>query len=86
MAHLDAGRVARAWSRRSCSRSRGSPPDDVDTTWLGLKINEEHKEELAQRLYDVINEFKERGPDADGQPYSLFTALHPDHNPPAAPR
>ncbi|HWM17504.1 MAG TPA: ArsR family transcriptional regulator [Microbacterium sp.] len=64
----------------------GLPPDDVDTSWLGLKINDEHREELAQRLYDVINEFKERGPDPDGKPYSLFTALHPDLNPPATPR
>ena len=62
----------------------GLPPDDVDTTWLGLKINDEHREELATRLFEVINEFKERGPDVDGQPYSLFTALHPDLNPPAA--
>ena len=61
----------------------GLPPDVVDTTWLGLKLNDEHREELAQRLYDVINEFKERKPDPDGKPYSLFTALHPDLNPPA---
>ncbi|GAA3200002.1 winged helix-turn-helix domain-containing protein [Microbacterium terregens] len=62
----------------------GLPPDDVDTTWLGLKINDQHREELTHRLYEVIREFKERGPDPDGQPYSLFTALHPDLNPPAS--
>jgi hypothetical protein len=62
----------------------GVAPDDLQTTWLGLKLNDEHKEELTRRLYDLANEFKERGPDADGQPYSLFTAFHPDLNPPAA--
>jgi DNA-binding transcriptional ArsR family regulator len=62
----------------------GLPPDEVDTTWLGLKINEEHLDELRNRLFAVINEFKERGPDADGTPYSLFTALHPDLNPPSS--
>ena len=62
----------------------GVDPDDLQTTWLGLKLNDEHKEELTRRLYDLANEFKERGPDADGQPYSLFTAFHPDLNPPAA--
>src|SRR5918993_5058750 len=61
----------------------GLPPDDVDTTWLGLKLNEEHKEELERRLQELAEDFKERGPDADGKPYSLFTVLHPDLNPPA---
>jgi DNA-binding transcriptional ArsR family regulator len=62
----------------------GLPPDDVDTTWLGLKLNDEHLDELRRRLHTVIAEFKERGPDADGAPYSLFTALHPDLNPPSS--
>jgi DNA-binding transcriptional ArsR family regulator len=57
--------------------------DHLDTTWLGLKLNDEHKAELVDRLFDLVSEFKERGPDADGQTYSLFTAFHPDDNPPA---
>lgn len=59
-------------------------PDELDITWLGLKLNAEHKAELEDRLYALANEFKERGPDADGETYSLFTALHPDENPPSA--
>ncbi len=62
----------------------GLRPDELDVTWLGLKLTDEHKAELQQRLFALVNEFKERGPDADGQTYSLFTALHPDENPPAA--
>jgi DNA-binding transcriptional ArsR family regulator len=62
----------------------GLPPDDLNTTWLGLKLTDEHKDELERRLFELAQEFKERGPDADGKPYSLFTALHPDLNPPAA--
>ena len=58
--------------------------DLLDTTWLGLKLNDEHKAELVDRLFDLVTEFKERGPDADGQTYSLFTAFHPDDNPPGA--
>lgn len=61
----------------------GVPPDDVNTTWLGLKLSDEHKAELEQRMSELAQEFKDRGPDADGKPYSLFTALHPDLNPPA---
>lgn len=62
----------------------GVADEDLDITWLGLKLNADHKAELQQRLYDLVNEFKERGPDADGDTYSLFTALHPDMNPPSA--
>jgi DNA-binding transcriptional ArsR family regulator len=62
----------------------GLTDDDLDATWLGLKLNEEHRRELQDRLYALANEFKERGPDPDGDTYSLFTVLHPDRNPPAA--
>jgi hypothetical protein len=62
----------------------GVADEDLDTTWLGLKLNAEHKEELQHRLYELAQEFKERGPDADGETYSLFMAFHPDDNPPAA--
>ena len=61
-------------------------PEQVKTTWMGLRLNEEHKAEFKQRLYELLNEFKERGPDADGEAYSFFSALHPDQNPPAAER
>lgn len=62
----------------------GVAPDDLDISWLGLRLTPEHKAELEQRLYSLLHEFKERGPDAGGQSYSLFTALHPDFNPPSA--
>lgn len=65
-------------------QSAGVAPDDLDVTWMGLRLNDEHKRELQERLYGLMNEFKERGPDADGASYSMFTALHPDLNPPAA--
>lgn len=62
----------------------GVAPENLDVSWLGLKLNAEHKAELEERLYTLINEFKERGPDPDGDTYSLFTALHPDDNPPSS--
>jgi DNA-binding transcriptional ArsR family regulator len=62
----------------------GLPPDDLDVAWLGLKLNSEHRAELEERIGALLEEFKERGPDSDGETYSLFTALHPDHNPPRA--
>jgi predicted ArsR family transcriptional regulator len=60
----------------------GLADDALDTTWLGLKLDQRHREELEQRLADLVNEFKDRGPDPDGDTYSLFIAFHPDHNPP----
>lgn len=60
----------------------GLSPDDLHISWLGLKLTPAHKEELESRLYELIDEFKQRGPDDDGATYSLFAALHPDRNPP----
>lgn len=62
----------------------GLEAEEVDTTWIGLKLNPEHLGELKRRLIELIVEFKDRGPDPDGEVYSLFTALHPDRNPPKA--
>ncbi|GAA2977999.1 putative ArsR family transcriptional regulator [Microbacterium terrae] len=61
----------------------GLRSEDLDIAWMGLKLNAEHRVELERRLYALLDEFRERGPDADGDTYSLFTALHPDHNPPS---
>lgn len=63
----------------------GVDPESVETAWLGLRLNPEHQQELRERLYGLVNEFKDRGPDADGEPLSLVTVLHPDLNPPASP-
>ena len=65
---------------------QGVEDADLDTTWLGLKLNGEHRKELEDRLAALVTEFKERGPDPDGETYSLFTAFHPDDNPPGPRR
>jgi DNA-binding transcriptional ArsR family regulator len=59
----------------------GVDPETVQMTWLGLRLNAEHQDELSNRLYELVVEFKERGPDPDGDAYSLVTVLHPDLNP-----
>lgn len=56
----------------------GLAPDDLQVSWLGLKLNAVSKTEFEGRLYALLNEFKERGADADGETYSVFTAFHPD--------
>lgn len=62
----------------------GLDPEQVETTWLGLRLNDEHLDELRERLYGLLSEFQRRGPDAGGASYSLVTVLHPDANPPAS--
>ena len=62
----------------------GVDPEAVDTTWLGLKLNAEHREEFRDRLRALLVEFKDRPSDDDGDTYSVFTAFHPDLNPPGA--
>ena len=62
----------------------GVAPEDLDTTWLGLKLTDEHKREFQERLFALVDEFKQRGPDPDGETYSFFSVLHPDENPPGA--
>ena len=45
---------------------------------LGLRLSEAELEELRTRLGEVLNDFADRAPTADGTPYSVFIALHPD--------
>lgn len=64
----------------------GLPPEALDVSWMGLKVDAAHREEFERRLYELLDEFKERGPDADGEPVGIFTAVYADRNPPAASR
>lgn len=59
-------------------------PDEVHLGWLGLRLTPEHRAELDERLFALMLEYKEREPDAEGEPYSLVVLTHPDLNPPAA--
>jgi predicted ArsR family transcriptional regulator len=56
-------------------------PEDVHIAWLGLRLTDAHREELERRIYEIVTEFKDRGPDPDGEAYSLVTVFHPDLNP-----
>ncbi|WP_072313884.1 ArsR/SmtB family transcription factor [Agrococcus sp. Marseille-P2731] len=62
----------------------GLGPDEIDVAWMGMKLNAEHREEFQRRLAELMTEFKDRGPDADGETLGAFTAVYSDFNP-AAP-
>lgn len=61
----------------------GLDPKVIETTWMGLRLDDGHLDELRRRLHALFEEFRERGPDAGGRAYSLVSVLHPDLNPPA---
>lgn len=53
-------------------------PETVQTARLGVRLNEAGREELVRRLGELFQEYVDRGPDPDGEPYSLFLAFHED--------
>jgi predicted ArsR family transcriptional regulator len=56
----------------------GLAPEDLIITRLGLKLNATNREELLQRFAALFQEYKDREPDADGEPISLLFAEHPE--------
>ncbi|MFJ6651922.1 ArsR/SmtB family transcription factor [Microbacterium sp. NPDC091313] len=60
---------------------QGVDPEEIGVIWLGLRLNAEHRAELDRRLAELATEFKERGPDPDGDAASLVIVTHPDLNP-----
>ncbi|SDP12580.1 Helix-turn-helix domain-containing protein [Nakamurella panacisegetis] len=54
------------------------PRSQLQTTRMGLRLNAAHLEEFDQRMRQLMQEFLDRGPDDDGQPVSVFVAVHPE--------
>jgi len=53
--------------------------ENLDGTRMGLRLTPDEHEELAQRLYELIEEFRLR--ESGGAAWSLFIGLHPDDRP-----
>jgi len=53
--------------------------DTIDSTRLGLRLTPAEHDELTCRLAELFEEFIAR--ESDGEPWSLFLALHPDDRP-----
>ena len=52
--------------------------EEGDFSRLGLRLSKPELEEFRDRLSDLLNEFADRPITPEGEPYSLFVALHPD--------
>ncbi|MCU4672855.1 helix-turn-helix domain-containing protein [Microbacterium fluvii] len=57
-------------------------PERVMFGWLGLRLNAENKAELDRRVLALFDDYKDRGPDPDGEAYSLAVITSPEVNPP----
>ena len=53
--------------------------DQVDGTRAGLRLTADEREELGNRLYELVEEFRQRR--SAGEPWSLFIGLHRDDRP-----
>lgn len=58
----------------------GLPPGELQITRLGLKLNAATRKEMLDRFHALFEEYKDRGPDADGEPLSLMFAEHPERS------
>jgi DNA-binding MarR family transcriptional regulator len=58
------------------------PPDDRDTTRLGLRLSPADMEDFRAQLRSLLDDFANRPDDASAAAWSLFVALHPDPNRP----
>jgi Mn-dependent DtxR family transcriptional regulator len=56
----------------------GLPPEAIQVSRLGLKLNEKNKWELLERFQALLQEYVDRDPDPDGEPISLLFVEHPD--------
>ena len=52
---------------------------NVDGTRLGLRLTPDEYDELARRMFELVEEFRLRR--STGAPWSLFIGLHPDDRP-----
>jgi hypothetical protein len=53
--------------------------DNIDSTRLGLRLTPAEHEELTDRMFTLVEEFRLRR--SDGEPWSLFIGLHRDDRP-----
>ena len=58
----------------------GVPPEELQVTRLGLKLNAQTRGEMLERFAQLFEEYKDRPPDPDGEPLSLMFAEHPEHS------
>jgi DNA-binding transcriptional ArsR family regulator len=74
----DPGREVSAMLEAFIAEVRDVSPEQVRTARLGLRLRPDELEEFHGRLQEVLDEYAARPPSPDGDPLSVFLAIHPD--------
>lgn len=51
----------------------------LESSRLGLRLGPEDLAAFRQRLHDLLDEYARRPPDPDGEKWSLYLGMHPEH-------
>jgi predicted ArsR family transcriptional regulator len=74
----DAGPEVSAMLEAFVAEVRDVDLQQVRTARLGLRLRPDELEEFHGRLQEVLDEYAARTPSPDGEPLSVFLAIHPD--------
>jgi DNA-binding transcriptional ArsR family regulator len=58
--------------------ARALPPGLLNSSRLGFRLKEADRERLLDRFQDLFNEIAAMPSDPDGEPWSIYLALHPE--------
>jgi DNA-binding transcriptional ArsR family regulator len=56
----------------------GLAPDEIETTRMGIKLNDANRKEMMDKIRAVLEEYARRPADEDGTATSIFLAHHVD--------
>ena len=56
----------------------GLQPSEIDVWRLGVRLNDEHRVEMMERIREVLEDYARRAPDEDGTATSIMLAHHLD--------
>ena len=59
----------------------GLPPGSLDSTRLGFRLTREDREDVQRRLQDLMDDIARMPSDPDGEPWSIYLAVHPEAGP-----
>jgi DNA-binding transcriptional ArsR family regulator len=57
------------------------PPGQLDGARLGFRLKEADREEVRRRLRELLDDIAAMPSDPDGEPWSLYLAVHPEVGP-----
>jgi len=59
------------------------PPDQLDSARLGFRLSDDDRQQVRRKLQALLDEIATMRSDPDGEPWSIFLAVHPEAGPPS---